>query len=231
MQGSDLDADIHDFFHLSWFSLQIVLTLPTSWSFHDVRGGESIDHVTIRWPHIPSWPLYIYIYIYIYTCCLWVLYVLGHPGSWCQYEYAVKKLYLLWLPKVSQWSLLQWCCSVCPTLLQVWVSNEHLECINVSTYCTSIIIQHCDFFYCWKLNFWYWQFLQNRHSVDVGKGLLPGSIRKWAIICCLRVLKQHKYCTCHWMYYRYSTAGSDWGWDTHKNNYVTAHIHIYCSAY
>ena len=105
-------------------------------------------------------------------------------------------------------------------------SESAMNTWNVSTYCTSIIIQHW-FFYCWKLNFWYWQFLQNRHSVDVGKGSLPGSIRKWALICCLHVgpivLKQHEYCTCHWMYYRYSTADSDWGRDIHENNYVTAH--------
>ena len=51
--------------------------------------------------------LYVYLLLMSVVLCL-----LGHPGSWCQYEYAVEKLYLLWLPKVSQWSLLQWCCSV-----------------------------------------------------------------------------------------------------------------------
>ena len=114
----------YPFFFISWFSLQIVLTLPTNWSFHDVRGGESIDHVTIRWPHIPSWPC-IYIYIPV-------------AYEWCFMSFRTSRklmtVWICWLPKVSQWSSLQWCYSVMShspaALSQQWTLRMH-QCINI----------------------------------------------------------------------------------------------------
>ena len=80
----------------SSFSMQASFILQ---QFLALLGGDSIRHVTIRWPQLPSWSN-VCLFYFIFTPSRWPIVVLG--------KYGVEDI--LWFHSVSLWSWRCWCC-------------------------------------------------------------------------------------------------------------------------